>query len=65
MDDIIDIVVGFDEREAVAYHTFTQSVIEKSSVPTRFLPLSTKSLSTGCSLATNHTTKKTNEGIIW
>ena len=46
MDEIVDIVVGFDEREAVAYHTFTQSVIEKSSVPTRFLPLSKSSLST-------------------
>ena len=42
----MDIVVGFDEREAVAYHTFTQSVIEKSSAPTRFLPLSKSSLST-------------------
>ena len=46
MDEIVDIVVGFDEREAVAYHTFTQSVIEKSSAPTRFLPLSKSSLST-------------------
>ena len=44
MNDIVDIVVGFDEREAVAYHTFTQSVIEKSTLPTRFLPLNIISL---------------------
>ena len=44
MDEIVDIIVGFDEREAVAYHTFTQSVIEKSSMPTRFLPLNNQSL---------------------
>ena len=44
MNDIIDIVVGFDEREAVAYHTFVQSVIEKSTLPTRFLPLNINSL---------------------
>ena len=45
MNDIIDIVVGFDPREAVAYHTFAQSVIAKSSSPTRFLPLNISSLS--------------------
>ena len=44
MNDIVDIVVGFDQREAVAYHSFTQSVIEKSSIPIRFLPLNINSL---------------------
>ena len=44
MSDIIDIVVGFDQREAVAYHAFTQSVIEKSSNPIRFLPLNINAL---------------------
>ena len=44
MDDIVDIVVGFDQRESVAYHTFVQSVIEKSTIPTRFMPLSIGSL---------------------
>ena len=39
MDDIADIVVGFDQKESVAYHTFVQSVIEKSSIPARFMPL--------------------------
>ena len=42
MDDIIDLAVGFDQREAVAYHTFVQSVIENASIPVRFMPLNTK-----------------------
>jgi hypothetical protein len=33
MSEPINIIVGFDQREAIAYHTFTQSIIEKSSVP--------------------------------
>ena len=45
MNDVVDIVVGFDQREAVAYHVFTQSVIEKSSIPVRFLPLNINLLS--------------------
>jgi lipopolysaccharide biosynthesis glycosyltransferase len=36
---VIDIVVGFDQREAVAYHTFCQSVIDHTSDPVRFTPL--------------------------
>ncbi len=43
--EIIDIVVGFDQREAVAYHVFCQSVLEKTSRPVRFLPLAQDSLS--------------------
>lgn len=35
----IDLVVGFDQREAVAYHVFCQSVIDRASGPVRFLPL--------------------------
>ncbi len=45
MCNIIDLAVGFDQREAVAYHTFVQSVVEKSSIPVRFMPLNSKSLS--------------------
>lgn len=45
MSKIVDIIVGFDQREAVAYHAFAQSVIEKSTIPVRFLPLSIASLS--------------------
>ncbi len=32
--------MGFDQREAVAYHVFCQSVLERSSSPIRFIPLS-------------------------
>ena len=44
MGDIIDLVVGFDQKEAVAYHTFVQSVIENASNSVRFMPLNIKSL---------------------
>lgn len=36
---MIRITIGYDEREAVAYHTFTQSILEKSSKPVSFTPL--------------------------
>jgi lipopolysaccharide biosynthesis glycosyltransferase len=36
---MIRIAIGFDQREAVAYHTFTQSILEKSSEPVSFTPL--------------------------
>jgi lipopolysaccharide biosynthesis glycosyltransferase len=35
----LTLVVGFDQRESVAYHVFCQSVIDKSSIPVQFLPL--------------------------
>ena len=44
MDNVIDLAVGFDQKEAVAYHTFVQSIIEKTSIPVRFMPLNSKSL---------------------
>ena len=40
----LTIVVGFDQREAVAYHTFCQSVLEKTSVPVQFIPLAHNAL---------------------
>ena len=45
MIDFIRLVVGFDQREAIAYHVFVQSVIQKSSNPISFYPLSNNSLS--------------------
>lgn len=36
---MIPIFVGFDQREAVAYHAFCQSVIESASTPVSFTPL--------------------------
>jgi lipopolysaccharide biosynthesis glycosyltransferase len=41
---MIPIVVGFDSREAVAYHTFCQSVLEKASEPVSFIPLAPNTL---------------------
>ena len=46
MVEPVDIVVGFDQKEAVAYHTFVQSVINSATLPVRFLPLNINSLST-------------------
>lgn len=39
MSNKLTLVVGFDQREAVAYHVFCQSVIDKSTMPVQFLPL--------------------------
>jgi lipopolysaccharide biosynthesis glycosyltransferase len=41
---MIRLFVGFDQREAVAYHTFCQSVMEHSSQPVSFTPLVLSSL---------------------
>ena len=40
---MLNIFVGYDTNEAVAYHSFCQSVIETSSVPVSFTPLVYKS----------------------
>ena len=41
---MINLAVGFDQREAVAFHTFVQSVLEKSSAPVAITPLVLSSL---------------------
>lgn len=41
---MIRILIGFDQREAVAYHIFCQSVLEKTSRPVSFTPLALNSL---------------------
>jgi lipopolysaccharide biosynthesis glycosyltransferase len=41
----INLVVGFDQREAVAYHVFCQSIIDQATVPVQFLPLAENMLS--------------------
>jgi len=40
----INLMVGFDQREAIAYHVFCQSVIDRASMPIQFLPLAENSL---------------------
>jgi lipopolysaccharide biosynthesis glycosyltransferase len=44
MNEPIKIVIGFDQREAVAYHTFCQSIIEHVSIPVSFTPLAINTL---------------------
>lgn len=41
---MINIYVGYDEREAIAYHTFCNSIIRNSSVPVSFTPLALNNL---------------------
>lgn len=36
---MIPLYVGYDPREAIAYHVFCQSVIEHGSLPVSFIPL--------------------------
>lgn len=36
---MIDIFIGYDEREAVAYHVCCQSILSRASEPVRFTPL--------------------------
>lgn len=44
MNSKISIVVGFDQRESIAYHVFCQSIIDQSSMPIQFLPLAENTL---------------------
>jgi len=41
---VIPIIVGFDQREAIAYHVFCQSAIEKATSPLCFIPLAMNNL---------------------
>ena len=36
---MINIAIGFDQREAVAYHTFVQSILAKTTQPISFIPI--------------------------
>jgi hypothetical protein len=44
VSETVDLYIGFDPREAAAYHVFAQSVLNHSTVPVRFVPLSEKCL---------------------
>ena len=39
MSQMLDIYVGFDSKEVVAYHVLCQSILDLSSIPVRFTPL--------------------------
>ena len=36
---MIDVFIGYDPREAIAYHTCVNSIIRHSSKPVRLVPL--------------------------
>lgn len=40
----VKIIVGFDQLESVAYHTFCQSILDTSTIPVEFLPLAKNTL---------------------
>ena len=42
MEDIINLVIGYDEKEAVAYHTCVESLISNSSKHINITPLCLK-----------------------
>ena len=39
MTEPIDVYIGYDTKEIVAYHALCQSIIDNSSVPVRFTPI--------------------------
>ena len=41
----VSLYVGFDDREAIAYHVFCHSVIKNTSIPVKILPLVLNQLS--------------------
>ena len=44
VSNLLNIFVGFDQKEAIAYHTFVQSIIENSSIPISITPLAENNL---------------------
>ena len=50
---MIRLAIGYDYREAVAYHTFVQSIIEKATMPVTVLPLARNLISNYSDLATD------------
>ena len=44
MDETINIVIGYDEREAIAYHTCVQSLISNTNSHINIMPLCLKKI---------------------
>ena len=42
----IDIFVGYDSKEIIAYHVLSQSIVKHSSVPVRFTPICLRNIAT-------------------
>src|SRR4051812_9507985 len=41
---MLDVFVGYDRNEIVAYHTLTQSILDRCSLPVRFTPVNLANL---------------------
>ena len=54
MSNLLNIFIGFDQKEAIAYHTFVQSLIENSTIPLSITPLAENNL--------DHYTEKHTDG---
>lgn len=52
MSKLLKIFIGFDQKEAVAYHTFVQSLIDNSTIPLSIVPLAENNLNV---YSENHT----------
>ena len=59
MSKLLNVFVGFDQKEAIAYHTFVQSIIETSSVPLSITPLAENNLNEYSEKHTDGTNKFT------
>ncbi len=44
MTEPLDIYIGYDSKEIVAYHVLCQSIIDKSSQPVRFTPINLRNI---------------------
>jgi len=54
LSNLLNIFIGFDQKEAIAYHTFVQSLIENSTIPLSITPLAENNL--------DHYTEKHTDG---
>lgn len=44
MSAVLDVFIGYDRQEVVAYHVLCQSILEHASAPVRFTPINLASL---------------------
>jgi lipopolysaccharide biosynthesis glycosyltransferase len=42
----LDIFIGYDSKEIIAYHVLSQSILKQSSVPLRFVPICLQNIGT-------------------
>ena len=43
-EPLLDVYIGYDRKEVVAYHALCQSILDRSSAPVRFTPISLANL---------------------